>query len=73
MNLRPPPSARNRFAKVAETFLNEVAVLLFVFPVLDEYIQFGKRGVTTFVIATSLGASLGAFALASAIAVYTRE
>jgi len=35
-----------KFASLAEQFLTEAAVLVFVFPVLDTIVQFGKEKVT---------------------------
>jgi len=35
-----------KFVNVAEQFLTEAAVLVFVFPVLDTIVQFGKEKVT---------------------------
>ena len=59
-----PPGAGGRVARVVETFLTEVGILLFVFPVLDEYVQYGQKGVTVKLIASSISASLSCFGAA---------
>ena len=68
-----PPGSRKRFAKVTETFFTEVGVLLFVFPVLDEFVQNDLRAVTPRLILGSLAASLTCFGVAGALAVFTGE
>ena len=45
--------------RVLETFLGEAAVLLAVFPVLDEFVQRGREGVTLRLVVISFaGAGL---------------
>lgn len=68
-----PPGSRKRFAKVTETFFTEVGVLLFVFPVLDEYVQNGQKAMTPKLVGWSLAASLVAYGVAGALAVFTKE
>jgi hypothetical protein len=70
---RPPIGGFKRLAKMTETFLAEVGVLLFVFPVLDEYVQHGHAGITTHLIAGSLAASVCCYAVAGFLAVYIKE
>ncbi len=38
--------AHAKFASIAQEFLTEAAVLVFVFPVLDTVVQFGRAKVT---------------------------
>lgn len=69
----PPPGSLGRVANVAETFFTEVSVLLFVFPVLDEYVQYGGRGVTRGVILWSLGSSAMSLLFAGVLAIFNDE
>lgn len=68
-----PAGGRRRFAKTTETFMNEVGVLLFVFPVLDLYIQKGASEVTPSYVCGSLIGSMTAFGIASLISVFVGE
>lgn len=68
-----PPGAGHRIARVTETFFTEVGVLLFVFPVLDEYVQYGQKAITTKLIAGSLTASILSYIIAAGLAALTRE
>lgn len=70
---RPPAGAFKRFAKMSETFFGEVGVLLFVFPVLDEYVQYGKVAITRRLILGSLVASVCCYILAAMLAMYINE
>ena len=51
-------AARARVLHVLETFLTEAAVLLAVFPVLDEFVQHGPQGVTLKLSVVSIGGAV---------------
>ena len=68
-----PPEAGRRIARVTETFFTEVGVLLFVFPVLDEYVQYAQKAITLKLIAGSLAASILCYIIAASLAAITRE
>ena len=55
---RFPKGSRTRVGHVLETFCAEAAVLLLVFPMLDEFVQRGRSGLSWRLIAASLGSSL---------------
>ena len=65
---RFPPGSKIRAVRMIETFFAEAAVLLFVFPVLDEYVQHGNQGVTLGLIVISVVAALFFLALAVLLA-----
>jgi|HubBroStandDraft_3_1064219.scaffolds.fasta_scaffold1984088_1 hypothetical protein len=52
------------FRKVASEFLTEVGVLVFVFPVVDTLVQFGREKVTALLALGSLAGSVACFLLA---------
>lgn len=68
-----PRGSRVRAAKVLETFCAEAAVLLLVFPVLDEFIQHGMQGVTWRFSSVVLLVSLSFLSVALLIAVFVHE
>ena len=68
-----PNGARTRIAKLLQEFLTEVSVLLFVFPVLDQFIQHGLRGITRKYVLGSFILALLVLSFASVLAAYTRE
>jgi hypothetical protein len=47
-----------RFADIAQEFFTEAAVLVFVFPVLDTVVQFGRAKVTWRLTAGSVGVTV---------------
>jgi len=65
--------AQRRIAKVTETFLTEVGVLLFVFPVLDMYVQNGRQGMTAILLVGSGLASFACYTVAAWLAAFTKE
>ena len=73
MGFRPPPGGGRRFAKLAETFLAEAGVLLLVFPMLDEYVQYGARAMTPRLVVGSMAFAAFFFTIAGIIAVYAKE
>jgi hypothetical protein len=70
---KPPEGAFRRLAKMTETFFAEAGVLLFVFPVLDEYVQHGKGAITMHLIGGSLMTSFCCYSAAALLAVYISE
>ncbi len=68
-----PKGSRQRAIKVVETFLAEAAVLLAVFPILDEFIQRGLEGVTLKLAVVSVGGASLLLAVAILLAVTTQE
>lgn len=56
---------RARIIRIVETFLGEAAVLLAVFPILDEFVQRGREGVTLKLVMFSMSGA--GFLLLSAI------
>ncbi len=55
------------------TFLSGAAVLLAVFPILDEFVQRGLQGVTLGLVAISLGGASVLLAIALLLAIRTQE
>jgi hypothetical protein len=55
----------SNFRKVAAEFFTEVAVLVFVFPILDTIVQFGARGVTWQLGAGSIAGAILALLVAA--------
>ncbi len=68
-----PIGWRTRVAKVLETFSAEAGVLLLVFPLLDEFVQRGRQGISWKLIAASLGGSAVCLAIALIIAAVVKE
>lgn len=69
-----PYGARRRIAKQAETFFTEAAVLLFVFPLLDELLHHeGVRGVNWPIILSGLLLALILYVVGLIIAAFTEE
>lgn len=57
-----------KFAKLAMEFFTEVAVLVFVFPVLDTVIQFGRRKLSWQLAGVSIGVAVVCMVLAAIMA-----
>ena len=66
-----PPGGRVRLAKMTETFLTEVGVLLLVFPVLDKLIASGA--VPPRYVIYSFVAAVSFYSAAAVLAVFTGE
>ena len=66
-----PPGGRQRFAKMTETFLGEVGVLLLVFPMLDKFLASGNLP-PRYVVYSFVG-SLLFYGSAGLLALYTKE
>jgi len=60
--------AHARFAAIAQEFFTEAAVLVFVFPVLDTIVQFGRAKVTWGLVLGAVGVSIFLLFLAGIIA-----
>ncbi len=59
--------------RVLEAFLSEAAVLLAVFPILDEFVQYGRKGVTLRLVVISLVGSALLLTGAVVLAITTEE
>lgn len=73
MSLKPPLGGRKRLAKLTETFLAEAGVLILVFPMLDEYVQYGAKALTPRLVVGSMAFATFFYAAAGIIAVYVKE
>ncbi len=62
-----------RVSKVLETFFAEAAVLLAVFPILDELVARGVQGVTLRLVVTSVLLTLVLLSIAMLLAVLDEE
>lgn len=71
--MKLPSGWYKRIAKVLETFFAEAAVLLLVFPVLDEFVQRGRAGVSSKLVAASLAGSATFLVAALIIATFVTE
>jgi hypothetical protein len=60
--------AHPKFAGIAQEFFTEAAVLVFVFPVLDTIVQFGKAKVTIKLALGSIGVAVLLLSFAGIIA-----
>ncbi len=71
--MKLPSGWRHRTADVLEMFCAEAAVLLLVFPLLDEFVQHGRQGISWKLISASLSGSLAFLLAAMLIAIFIKK